>query len=246
MTGQRTRRSTILLAALAMVGGVAFATAFAFAATRLSHHQPQGGFRPTGIPANVSTRLADVMQLSPVPARPAPGFTLTDQDGRRLSMASLRGKEVVLTFMDPHCTDLCPIISREFIDAYHDLGAAASKVVFLAVNVNQYHGQVAAMAAYSREQGLESVPGWHFVTGPLPALKKIWSDYQIYVHAPSPSADVVHTSLIYFIDQAGHERYVVAPMDSHSKKGVAYLPGGQLTMWSSGIALVARDVLAGH
>lgn len=245
MTGKRTRRSTVLLAALATVSGVAFATAFAFAATRLGTHQPQA-IRPTGIPANVSTRLAGVMQLSPVPGSTAPGFTLTDQDGKTVSLASMRGKEVVLTFMDPHCTDLCPIISREFIDAYHDLGTAASKVVFLAVNVNKYHGSVAAMAAYSREQGLDSVPSWHFMTGPVPVLKKIWSGYQIYVDAPNPNADVIHTSLVYFIDPAGHERYVVAPMDDHTRKGAAYLPAGQLNQWATGIALVARDVLAAH
>lgn len=62
------------------------------------------------------------MQLSPVPVTRAPGFTLTDQDGQAMSLASLRGRAVVLEFMDPHCTDICPIVSREFIDAYRDLG----------------------------------------------------------------------------------------------------------------------------
>ena len=47
-----------------------------------------------------------------------------------------RGKVVVLEFMDPHCTDIYPIVSQEFIDAYHDLGRAAGDVVFAAVNVN--------------------------------------------------------------------------------------------------------------
>jgi peroxiredoxin len=46
------------------------------------------------------------MGLSPVPARPAPGFTLTDQDGRTMSLSSFRGRAVVLEFMDPHCTDI--------------------------------------------------------------------------------------------------------------------------------------------
>jgi hypothetical protein len=32
------------------------------------------------------------MGLAPVPARPAPGFTLTDQDGRTVPLADLRGK----------------------------------------------------------------------------------------------------------------------------------------------------------
>ena len=75
------------------------------------------------------------MQLSPVPAARAPGFTLTDQNGHVLSLASLAGHAVVLEFMDPHCVEICPIVSQEFIDAYRDLGRQASRAVFLAVNV---------------------------------------------------------------------------------------------------------------
>ncbi len=96
----------------------------------VQHRDQQGslaGIRPSGIPASVSTSLADLMQLSPVPARPAPGFTLTDQAGHVLSLASFRGRAVVLQFMDPHCTDICPIVSQEFIDAYRDLGRPASR-----------------------------------------------------------------------------------------------------------------------
>ena len=36
--------------------------------------------RPSGIPPTISTSLADLMALSPVPTAPAPGFTLIDQD----------------------------------------------------------------------------------------------------------------------------------------------------------------------
>ena len=70
--------------------------------------------RVSGIPASVSTGLANLMVLSPLPADRAPGFTLTDQNGHTMSLASLHGKVVVLQFMDPHCTDICPIVSAEF------------------------------------------------------------------------------------------------------------------------------------
>jgi len=42
------------------------------------------------------------MGLSPVPADAAPGFTLTDQDGRAWPLSRFRGQVVVLEFMDPH------------------------------------------------------------------------------------------------------------------------------------------------
>ena len=209
---------------------------------RVHQHDNALLIRPTGIPASVSTRTADLMQLSPVPKSPAPGFTLTDQAGRTFSLASLRGRVVVLEFMDPHCTDICPIVSQEFIDAYRDLGDRASHVVFIAINVNRYHLQVADVAAFSAEQRLTTIPSWHFVTGPYPSLATVWQAYNVAVEAPNRNADIIHTSVMYFIDPQGQERYVASPMADHTQAGSSYLPAGQLAAWGQGIALVARHL----
>ncbi len=200
------------------------------------------GIRPSGIPASISTQLASLMGLSPVPARPAPGFTLTDQHGRTLTLASLKGHVVVLEFMDPHCIDICPIVSQEFINAYRDLGGAASRAVFVAVNVNPYHHRVSDVAAYSSEHQLTTIPSWHFLTGPLASLRAVWRAYQIEVQAPGRNADIVHTSVVYFIDPSGRERFAAAPMADHTAKGRAYLPADALAAWGRGIALVTRQL----
>jgi cytochrome oxidase Cu insertion factor (SCO1/SenC/PrrC family) len=142
--------------------------------------------------------------------------------------------------MDPHCTDICPIVSQEYVDAYRDLGALAGKVVFAAVNVNQYHAAVADMMAYSREQRLATIPSWHFLTGPVPALRKVWDGYEIAVEAPNPDADIVHTSAVYFIDPAGRERFVAAPMADHTSSGTAYLPADQISGWGQVARVLAR------
>ena len=242
-TRAKKRRSTLLLVTLVLIGGFAFATVFAYGLSRLSAKSTASQVpRPSGIPAGVSTSLAYLMQLSTVPTRVAPDFTLTDQNGHAVSMAALRGKTVVLTFMDPHCTDICPLVSREFLDARHDLGAAGRNVVFVAVNVNEYHHGVSDMASFTSRMRLGSWSSWHFVTGAVPALRKVWKDYLIYVRAPNRNADVKHTSLIYFIDPKGQERYVVAPMVDHTKSGMSYLPPKQLDEWGRGIALLAQAV----
>jgi cytochrome oxidase Cu insertion factor (SCO1/SenC/PrrC family) len=238
----RRRRAWITLS----VVGVLLIGISTYAAVELTGEQNAGPgplLRPTGIPGNISTSLANLMQISPVPHVPAPGFTFTDQRGHTMSLASLRGKVVVLEFMDPHCTDICPIVSQEFVDAYHELGAArASHVVFAAINVNQYHATVADMAAYSTAHQLTTIPGWHFFTGPLPALRTSWHDYNITVEAPSPNADIIHTSAIYFIDARGAERFLAVPMADHTSNGTAYLPPSQIAAWASGIARLAGDL----
>ena len=200
--------------------------------------------RPYGIPAAVPDSQINLMELSPVPVRPAPGFTLTDQNGQILSLSSFRGKVVVLEFMDPHCTDICPIVSDEFVDAYHDLGRLAGSVVFAAVNVNEYHNAVADVSAFSREHRLSSIPSWHFLTGSGSELRAAWRDYDVAVQAPDPDADIVHSSVVYFIDPHGRARFLASPQVDHTSSGGSYLPPGQTAAWGRGIAQVARLLAA--
>jgi cytochrome oxidase Cu insertion factor (SCO1/SenC/PrrC family) len=221
---------------------IVLAGALAVTALVIGHQRGTAITRPSGIPADMPTGLANLMLLSPLPRQQAPGFTLTDQAGRTMALSGLRGKVVVLEFMDPHCTDICPIVSQEFVDAYHELGAVSSKVVFAAINVNQYHASVRDMAAYSTQHQMSTIPGWHFFTGPLPALKTAWRDYNIQVEAPNPNADIVHTSAVYFIDARGAERYLATPMVEHTANGTAYLPPAQIAAWAGGIARLAGDL----
>jgi cytochrome oxidase Cu insertion factor (SCO1/SenC/PrrC family) len=237
--GMRPSRILIYGMIAAVVTVAVAATAFL-----IVRQQDTASPRPSGIPANIPTSLANEMLLTPLPRQQAPRFTLTDQAGRTMGLSALRGKVVVLQFMDPHCTDICPIVSQEFVDAYHHLGPAAARVAFIAINVNQYHKSVADMSAYSRQEGLNTIPGWHFFTGSVPALKNVWRDYNIAVQAPNPDADIIHTSAVYFIDPQGREAFLASPMVDHTKKGTAYLPAKKISQWARGIALIARNLTA--
>lgn len=233
------RRPGSFVVALGIV--VVVAGTFAVIAHR-QHDQGSQVVRVSGLPSTVSTPLASLMALSPVPTKPAPDFTLTDQNGTTRSLSSFRGSAVVLEFMDSHCTDICPIISQEFIDAHRDLGTAASHVVFVAVNVNDNHAAVSDMAAFSHEHQLDTIPNWHFFTGSKSALHAVWADYGVAVQVPSPNADIIHSSFAFFISPGGDERYLANPTDDHTSSGAAYLPAGPLASWGEGIALVSRSL----
>jgi cytochrome oxidase Cu insertion factor (SCO1/SenC/PrrC family) len=237
--GRRRGPGPLLIVVLVVL--VVAAGTFAFVANRHRAEQSQL-IRVSGLPSSVSTSLATLMALSPVPAKMAPDFTLTDQNGHTLSLSSFRGHSVVLEFMDTHCTDICPIISQEFIDAYHDLGPQASHVVFVAVNVNGYHVAVSDVAGFTKEHQLNTIRNWHFFTGPVSDLQSVWSSYGVAVQAPSPNADIIHSSFAFFIDPTGHERYLANPTDDHTASGASYLPAGPLASWGQGIALVSRSL----
>jgi len=238
----------VVVAALVLVALVLTAL-LGLVAVRQRHAVPSAAvstsassLRATGIPATVPTSIATLMGLSPVPMSAAPGFTLEDQRGQKLSLSSFRGHPVVLEFMDPNCVDICPIVSQEFVDAYRDLGSAGPGVVFVGVNVNPYHTDVASVRAYSAAHSLDAVTSWHFLTGPVSALQAVWRDYNVTVSAPNATADVVHTSVLYFIDGSGQARYAAFPMVDHTADGTSYLPAGPTASWGRGIALVAASL----
>ncbi len=238
-------RGRRLLVALAALTVLLAALAVSSAVLVIRHHRataPGQLLRPSGIPPGIPASLVNLMSLTPVPAVRAPGFTLTDQHGRTVALSGLRGKAVVLAFMDSHCVSICPIVSEEFIDAYHRLGPLAGKVVFAAVNVNPYHASVSDVALFSREHQLTSIPGWHFLTGPVPRLRAVWRAYNIEVQARGSNTDTVHTSAVYFIDPQGREKYLASPMADYTNAGTAYLPAGQIASWGRGIALVCRQL----
>lgn len=199
--------------------------------------------RVSGNPSDLSTATADLMGLSPLPGEEAPQIRLTDQHGRATFLSMFRGQTVVLTFMDPHCVDICPLVSQEFVDAYENLGPAASHVIFVAVNVNPYFTSTSAVSMFSASHGLDAIPNWRFLTGSRTQLSSIWRQYGVFVQSSSATTDVVHSALIFFINSHGREMFLANPTNDHTTTGHAYLPGGQLSSWGEGIAGVASSVV---
>jgi hypothetical protein len=85
---------------------------------------------------------------------PAPPFSLTDQRGRAVSLVGLRGKVVLLTFLDDTCSVDCPLIAQEFRDAGQLLGTDSRHVELVAINYNPLYTQVSYIQAFDRQEGL--------------------------------------------------------------------------------------------
>jgi cytochrome oxidase Cu insertion factor (SCO1/SenC/PrrC family) len=136
----------------------------------------------------------------------APAFSLTDQDGRQVSLASLRGKVVLLTFLDPVCTSDCPLIAQEFRDADKLLGASAHRVQLVAIVANPLYRSVAYTQAFDRQEGLAGVPNWQFLTGSLAQLQQAWRNYAVAADILGPGGMIAHSDVAYVIDRAGHTR----------------------------------------
>ncbi len=140
---------------------------------------------------------------------PAPPFSLTDQNGRPVSLASLRGHVVALTFLDPVCTSDCPLIAQEFRQTDENLDAQGRNVDFVAVVANPIDRSLAYTNAFDRQEGLTGLSNWYFLTGSVPKLSAAWRSYGVAVETVADGAMVAHSDLAVVIDPEGHERDVL-------------------------------------
>ncbi len=136
----------------------------------------------------------------------APAFSLTDQRGGQVSLASLRGKVVLLTFLDPVCTSDCPLIAQEFRAADQLLGGRADDVQLVAIVANPEYRSVIYTRAFDRQEGLSAVPNWLFLTGSLSQLQHTWSDYGVTAQIVQAGGMAAHNDVAYVIDRNGRTR----------------------------------------
>lgn len=160
--------------------------------------------------------------------QPAPDFTLTDQRGEQVTLSSLHGDAIALTFIYTNCTDVCPLIAEKLHAAYEQLSSSEQQnVQLLAVTVDPARDDAAALQQFSEKHSLANVANWHAMTGDPATLAKIWKAYyidasgMIYQDAsPSPGttgtpstttagSPPAHTDAIYIIDKDGNERVLM-------------------------------------
>ena len=145
----------------------------------------------------------------------APGFSLTDQFGKRVSLSSMRGKVVVLAFNDPECTTICPLTTTAMLHAKALLGPAASGVELVGIGANPEATEVKWVRDYSKAHGM--LHKWRFLTGSLPELKRVWRAYGIEAAVVKGLID--HTPATYLIDSRGRLSRLYLTQMSYSSVG---------------------------
>ncbi len=142
------------------------------------------------------------LQGSDLGGTPAPDFSLTDQNGKQVSLSQFKGQPVVLTFLYTHCPDQCPLTAEKLHTALSSLGSDASKVGVLAVSTDPKGDTINTAQTFTQQHNMQGY--WHYLVGPQDKLSPVWSSYNVYAQGQQQSVD--HTLAIYMIDKQGHER----------------------------------------
>jgi cytochrome oxidase Cu insertion factor (SCO1/SenC/PrrC family) len=185
-----------LLWAAAALAGLAIGVAIALL------HRPA---QPAAAP--VRTDVADLTW--PAGTRPAPAFRLDDGFGRPVTLAALRGRPVLVTFIDPLCRNFCPLEAQQLGRVVRDLPPSARPAV-VAVSVNVYGDARSNLLLDNRKWGLPSA--WRWAVGSDVALARVWRRYEIGVRVSTQKIggvtvhEVAHTEAAYLVDRDGYER----------------------------------------
>jgi protein SCO1/2 len=122
-----------------------------------------------------------------------PDFSLVDQEGRTVTLSSLQGKVVGVTFIYTRCPlpDFCFRLSTNFSRLQQRFSARMGHdLVLLSITFDPQHDQPEVLAKYAAIWKANG-EGWHFLTGPLATVKQVcgmfgmnfWRDEGLLTHS---------------------------------------------------------------
>ena len=131
----------------------------------------------------------------------APDFSLSDQDGKAVSVSALRGHVLAITFLDSHCKQLCPLEAEQLAQAQRSLGPNAnlSLLVISVAPATDTPDSERAFAAAHHWSG-----DWHWLTGTPGELASVWKAYSIDVQGTPDN--LLHSTVLYLVDKQGFQR----------------------------------------
>jgi len=143
---------------------------------------------------------ADVLEGNSLPDVKAANFTLTNQDGKRVTLSHDRGHVVVLTWIHSLCKDDCPFMVEQIKGALNLLPHGGRGVDVIGVSVDPHQDTI-----HNRRDFLslhEMTHRMSFVNGPERVMKRVWKAYAI--QPVTPKAD--HSAFVFLISKQGYEK----------------------------------------
>lgn len=155
---------------------------------------------------------------------PTPAFNLVDQHGRRITLASLQGKTVALTFVDPSCayqSGGCIAVQQlRLVDQL--LGTRANRVELVVVDTNPKFLSPKSMVAFDRRAGLDKLGNWLSLTGSQSELRFALNGFAVHFSGATDNMGynmmgVPHGQTAVVIDGSGRTREIVTTGDRGSE-----------------------------
>jgi len=125
-------------------------------------------------------------------------YRFTDSEGRAVSLAALRGKPLVVSFVYTGCFQVCPastqFLAKAVAEAERTLGPGSFRVATIGFNLP--FDSPAAMKDFRRKFGLSS-PSWLFLTPEADTLGRLTADFGFrYEATPAGFDHLLQASIV--------------------------------------------------
>ncbi|ACB75085.1 electron transport protein SCO1/SenC [Opitutus terrae PB90-1] len=154
---------------------------------------PRGADEPAAIAAVPARRLREGDEVPP--------FVLRDQLDRPLTLADLRGKRTVLTFIFTRCPvpEFCPLMSQRFRTLQQALATSPSAdtpVQLLSITLDPEFDTPQILRAYGESYGADPAR-WRFATGPKEQITALTRAFAVHTEQSRGTLDhTLATALI--------------------------------------------------
>ncbi|MFZ1121116.1 MAG: SCO family protein [Candidatus Binataceae bacterium] len=139
------------------------------------------------------------------PADGLPKVNLTDQNGRAISLSSLKGKPALVAFIHTQCEGPCELITAEMKSVARSLGPGfKSEVTMVSITTEPNEDGSRELLAYAKKQGVDA-DGWVFLTGAPAEIRRLLALYGVAAE-DDDSAHVLELFLL-SADGVGVRRY---------------------------------------
>lgn len=142
------------------------------------------------------------LPLVPRAATP-PAPRLVDQAGRTFTLASLRGRPTIVTFISAHCTDACPLVDAQFADASRQIARDKLDTRLLTITLDPANDPPSLMRALARR--FEADPRYWLVAGGRPSdVNQVLREFGVVAHVGKDGYRESHSTFVYVLDAKGN------------------------------------------
>ena len=146
--------------------------------------------KPPALPSNLE-KIAKV-----------PGFQLTDQTGKSITLEDLKGKIWAANFIFTRCKGPCPITILRMQELNTKLKKARGNVELVTFTVDPEYDTPEVLKTFGEQLGADPA-SWKFLTGTPDAIQKIVVAGLLQPIAKEPDGTPAHSTRIVLVDREG-------------------------------------------
>lgn len=133
-----------------------------------------------------------------------PNIALQDQNGKTVTLASLKGKPVLIDFIYTTCGSTCPTLTLKMSKVAGELGPElGQKVTIVSLTLDPEHDTPSELLKYSIGMGASS-KGWLFLTGKPAQIDQVLALFKL-VRTRESDGSITHATSAFLLGPNGRQ-----------------------------------------